>query len=112
MLASLGGLVLGAGLVSYLARRRERAWMRRQVEIDTRVRRVVLPVLERRADVLAIPSAKRGSNDDGALRVALTLAEAIKSQEESVDLPFGDTVEVAREELARDLSPRPQREDA
>lgn len=86
--------------------------MRSQLELETRVRRAVVPVLERRADVLAIPPAQRGSDVEGALAVALTLADAIKVQEESVDLPFGDTVELARDELARGKSPRPQREDA
>ena len=106
LLASFMGLVLGVGIASMLLRRRERAWARRQVALETRVRRVLVPVLERRADVLAIPPAQRGSNDEGAIAVAFALAEAIKTQEESAELPFGDTVEVARDDLRNELGRR------
>ena len=106
LLATFGGFVIGAGLAALLLRSRERAWARRKVELETRVRRVVVPVLERRADVLAIPPAERGSDDDGAMAVALALAAAIKAQEESAELPFGDTVEVARDDVRGALAER------
>lgn len=99
VLAAVGGLVLGTGLIAFLSRQRERRWMRRRVELETRLRRVVVPVLERRADALGIPTAQRGRDEDGAVELTLTLAEAIKQLEESAELPFGDTVEVARREL-------------
>lgn len=99
VLAAVGGLVLGMGLVAFLSRQRERRWMRQRVELETRLRRVVVPVLERRADVLGIPPANRGNDVDGAIDLTLALAGAIKQQEESAELPFGDTVEVARREL-------------
>lgn len=99
VLAAVGGLVLGTGLVAFLSRQRERRWMRQRVELETRLRRVVVPVLERRADVLGIPPAQRGSDEEGAIELTLSLAGAIKQLEESAELPFGDTVEVARREL-------------
>ena len=106
ILAALVGLGVGAGIAAEVSRRRERRWSRERLELDTRVRRSIVPVLERRADTLGIPPAQRGSNDDGALDLALTLADVIRAQEESVELPFGDTVEVARKELDRELAGR------
>ncbi len=103
MLAALGGLVLGAGMLAFLSRRRERSWTRQRVEIETRMRRDVIPVLERRADVLGIPPKKRGHDSDGPVALVSILARAIRAEEESGDLPFGDTLEVSRTELASEL---------
>ena len=102
MLAAFGGLVLGAGLASLALRGRERKWARERLAIEAKIRRDVIPVLERRADVLGIPSASRGRNADGAVTIMSTLARVIRDEEESGDLPFGDTLEVSRAELQRE----------
>ncbi len=106
LLAAIVGLAVGGGAAAVLSRQRERRSMRARVEIETRLRRMVVPVLERRADALGIPPAERGADDDGPIELAVTLAKAIRSIEESADLPFGDTVEVARRELDRELEER------
>lgn len=103
LLAALGGLVLGMGVASLLSMQRDRRWMRQKVELETRLRREIVPVLERRADVLGIPPADRGQDGEGPIGLAITLAQAIRLAEESTELPFGDTVEVARKELASEL---------
>ncbi len=99
MVAAIGGLAIGAGLAGVWARGRHARLLRERFELEASLRRNVIPVLERRADVLGIPPAERGREADGTVAVAMTLARAIKSQEESVDLPFGDTVEVDRARL-------------
>ncbi len=101
LLAACGGLALGAGLTALRALQDRRRWFRERVELETKVRRFVVPVLERRADVLQIPPSERGTPEDGPLHVSVTLARAIGHLEESADLPFGDTLEVARNELQR-----------
>ncbi len=104
LIAALGGALVGAGVASLLIRQGARGrWSRERVEIETRLRRTVVPVLERRADVLGIPPARRGVDDDGAIELTLTLAQAIDTVETSGDLPFGDTLEVAREDVQREL---------
>ncbi|MFK7986774.1 MAG: hypothetical protein AB8I08_12185 [Sandaracinaceae bacterium] len=95
----VGGL--GAGLVvsALLLQGRLRGYARQRLERDVALRRLVVPVLERRADMLGIPPASRGSDTETPYELVLTLARAIGSLEESADLPFGDTVEVSREDL-------------
>lgn len=110
LLAALGGMILGIGVASLASRQRERRWMRQKLELETRVRREVVPVLERRADVLGVPPAERGSEHDGPIAVAVTLASAIRLIEESSELPFGDTVEVARKELAGELESKARKQ--
>lgn len=109
LLAAVGGAVLGGGVMGYLSQRRERSWRRARLEEEARLRRVLLPVLERRADVLGIPPAARGSNDDEPLALSLLLATAIHAQEESSELPFGDTVEVSKRDLEAELSAHARR---
>lgn len=99
LLAAFGGLALGAGLTALRSIQDRRRWLRERVELETKMRRFVVPVLERRADVLRIPAAERGDHTDGPLHLSVTLAQAIGNVEESADLPFGDTLEVARNEL-------------
>lgn len=103
LLAAVGGLLLGGGAVALLSRRHGRRWMRQRVELETRTRREIVPVLERRADVLGIPPSARGHDGEGPIGLAITLAQAIRTAEESTELPFGDTVEVARGDVAREL---------
>lgn len=98
-LAALGGLVLGVGIATWFGLQRERRLVRMRVELESRLRRDVLPVLERRANVLGIPAADRGHNDDGPIALVQTLARAIKLEEESHELPFGDTLQASREAL-------------
>ena len=77
--------------------------MRERVDLETKLRRDVVPVLERRADLLGIPAKERGHNDDGPVQLTQTLARAIKGHEESGELPFGDTLEVSRAELKKEI---------
>lgn len=106
LVAALGGALLGAGVAALVLRQRARRAARDRVEIETRLRRAVVPVLERRADVLGIPPARRGTNDEGPIELTLTLAQAIAIAETSGDLPFGDTVEVAKKDVQRELEAR------
>ena len=104
LIAALGGVLVGAGLSALFMRQRARQQETRdRVEIEVRLRRMVVPVLERRADVLGIPPAQRGANEDGPIELALTLAHAIAIAETSGDLPFGDTVEVSKKDVQREL---------
>lgn len=96
--------MLGVGIAAYLYRRRERRWLRERLDIETKLRRIVVPVLERRAGALGIPTSARGQNADGPVSLTMTLANAIRGAEESVELPFGDTVEVSRSELEEEAS--------
>ena len=108
--AALGGLALGVTLGALWVRRASGARARERVELSARLRRVVVPVLERRADVLGIPAAERGDEARGTVELVLALAQVIKTQEETVDLPFGDTVEVERGGLdttRNEKQPRP-----
>lgn len=91
--------MLGAGIAAYLAMQRERRWMRQRVDLEAKLRRIVVPVLERRADTLGIPPSARGKNSDGPVALTITLASAIRDDEESGTLPFGDTLQVSRSEL-------------
>lgn len=95
----VGGL--GAGLVmsALLLQSRLRQHARSALERDVALRRLVVPVLERRADMLGIPPKARGANTDTPYDLVLTLSRAIGNLEESADLPFGDTVEVSRDDL-------------
>lgn len=104
LLAAVAGMALGAGAMSVLARQRQRRWLRERVEVEARVRRFVVPVLERRANVLQIPPSERGADADGPLALSVALAQAIGAVEESTELPFGDTLEVARAELGEGAS--------
>ncbi|MCC6873823.1 MAG: hypothetical protein IT378_05870 [Sandaracinaceae bacterium] len=99
VVAAVGGLLLGGGVAAIVATQRERRLLRARVEAETRLRRVVVPLLEKRADLLGIPAAKRGSNGEGAVELAVALAGAIHTHEQSADLPFGDTVEIQRGSL-------------
>lgn len=99
LVAAAGGFAIGGGLAAIWARQRQARTARERVELETRLRRTVIPVLERRADVLGIPPSERGVDSDGAAALTVTLAQVIKTQEESAELPFGDTVEVDRSSL-------------
>lgn len=101
--AALVGLAVGVVVTALIARQGHRRSSRALIEIETRMRRTVVPVLERRADALGVPPAKRGADDDGPIALVVTLATAIGAVEESAELPFGDTVEVSRRELDREL---------
>lgn len=105
-LAALGGAIVGAGVMTWVSRSRERAQLRERIELEARLRRDVIPVLERRADVLGIPASQRGHNADGTGLLVSTLARAIRNEEESGDLPFGDTLDASRAELDDELAGR------
>jgi hypothetical protein len=105
-IAAVLGLIVGALLATFVAASRARRLRHQKLEVETRIRRTVVPVLERRADALAIPPAARGSNGDGPIVIAVSLAQSIQALEESGELPFGDTVEVARKELDAKLRAR------
>jgi len=104
LLAALGGLVLGVGLATWMGRQRERRWMRERVAMESRLRRDVIPVLERRADTMGIPPGQRGQGIEDVVELVGALGRAIKQEEESGDLPFGDTLEASRAELDEELT--------
>lgn len=104
LFAALGGLVLGAGLATFMGRQRERRWMRERVATESRLRRDVLPVLERRADTMGIPPSQRGQGVEDVVELVGELGRVIKREEESGDLPFGDTLEASRRELEDELA--------
>lgn len=106
LLAALGGLAMGAGAASLLARRHTRRSLRAKLEIESQLRQSVVPVLERRADALGVPVSARGASGEGPVELTVTLANAIRAAEENVELPFGDTVEVSRGDLNRELAQR------
>src|SRR5688500_343160 len=110
-LAALLGIVLGAMIDTFFALGRARRLRRHELEVATRIRRTVVPVLKRRAIALAIPVESRGSDDDGPVGLAISLAQSIQASEESGELPFGDTVEVARKELESKLAAKARREE-
>lgn len=92
------GAVLGWGLrgraIVSLARERERE--------RHRIRASVLPVLERRASALSIRRERRSEDPvEGAVEVA----SAIQAAEEKLVLPFTDTLEISRTELAHASEP-------
>ena len=103
VLAAVGGLVLGLGLGVLLGRRgvQDGADTQRLREGVSRLRTVVVPVLERHASTLGVPSVERGPVDGDGLEVALALGTAIQRREEREDLPFSDTLEISRGELGR-----------
>ncbi len=98
------GAVLGWGLrgraVSTLALERERE--------RHRIRASVLPVLERRASALSIQKERRSEDP---LEGAVEVAAAIQAAEEKLVLPFTDTLEISRTELAHASEP-PQKHRA
>lgn len=63
-----------------------------------RIRTSVLPVLERRASALAV---KRSPRSEDPVEGAVEVATAIQAAEEKLVLPFTDTLEISRTELAR-----------
>jgi type II secretory pathway component PulJ len=104
LIAAVGGALLGVGIASLIAMQRDRRHVRERAQLEAKLRREIVPVLERRADHLGIPPAARGSNDTNAVELAIALARAIRLHEESVDLPYGDTLEVSRRELNARIS--------
>ncbi len=103
VLAAVGGLVLGLGLGVLLGRRGGQGdgQSQRLREVASRLRTVVVPVLERQATTLGVPIAERGPVDGDGIEVTLALGTAIQRREEREDLPFSDTLEISRGELGR-----------
>lgn len=97
-LTALVGAFVGAAIGWALRGRAiESMALDRQREHE-RVRVSVLPVLERRASALSIPRERRS---DDAIEGAVEVATAIQAAEEKLVLPFTDTLEISRTELAR-----------
>lgn len=107
--AALFGLALGVVLAAWVSSHRERRWTRQQLEVEARVRRMLVPVLERRADALRIPTAERGVDEASPIDVALALSRAIGRVEESSELPFGDTVDVSLDDVRRSVAEKTTR---
>lgn len=100
MLAALGGLMLGIGVGVMIGRRQERAVRRRLTIFETQLRRSVIPVLERRAEELGLPSSDRAPKSEDAFEVSVGLGSSIRRYEDRHELPFSDTLEADRAELA------------
>jgi hypothetical protein len=98
VLAALVSLLVG-GALGWLARGRALDAARRERFAEhERIRTSVMPVLERRASALSI--GKDRKSDDPVER-AVEVAAAIQAAEEKLVLPFTDTLEISRSELAR-----------
>lgn len=93
------GVVVGLVLGAVLASRRASAVSRRAARIEAQVRNVILPVLERRAADLHVDGDRDGLLPDEPLERAVSLATRIERHDESVHLPYSDTLEVARAEV-------------
>lgn len=101
VVAAVGGLILGVGLGLALARTRERALMQRLRRDEARLRGTVVPLLEARAQSLGIPAAERQSYQDNPMELVVGLSASILRVEGDPNMPFSDTVEVARREIIR-----------
>lgn len=92
------GLVVGAAL-GWIARGRALdALATSRLREHERIRTSVLPVLERRASALHV---KRDRRSEDPVEGAVEVASAIQAAEEKLVLPFTDTLEISRTELAR-----------
>ena len=96
-LAALASVALGIA-IGWVARGRALdAERRERIAEHERIRTSVMPVLERRASALAI--GKNRTSEDPVER-AVEVAAAIQAAEEKLVLPFSDTLEISRTELA------------
>ena len=100
VLAAVGGMLLGLGTGLGLARLQERALRRHLQRLRARARSNVVPVLERRAEALGLRAAERPPPSDDPCDHADALARAIRGFEDRQELPFSDTVDVPRGDLA------------
>ena len=100
LVAALGGLSVGAGLGILIGRRGEGQLRRQLAQVRTRTRSSVLPVLERRAEELDIPTQDRQFASNDPVELALLLSESVARAEEKQELPFSDTVELSTGSLS------------
>ncbi|MGF1464745.1 MAG: hypothetical protein ACFCGT_01305 [Sandaracinaceae bacterium] len=99
LLAAVGGMVLGMGITTLWHASRDRVHHRSRLAVSARIRRRVIPALERRADQLGIPLSARRQDLHDPTELAVALASAIEEAEHGADLAFKDTVEVPRSSL-------------
>ena len=104
IVAAVGSLLLGLLLGFVAGRSRVAALERRFRQLEVRVRATVIPVLERRAETLAIPRKDRGHDEDGPIDAAIALAGAVDKQESLATLPFSDTLQIQASELRKKQS--------
>ncbi len=101
MLAMVGLAVGGFGLgmaVSALVTRRRRHQLTR---LGVRMRVAVLPLLEEHAHQMEVGHDLL--DDDDPIARVLALAKCIKTHQEQQKLPFSDTLEVSRSDVADEL---------
>jgi hypothetical protein len=97
--AVAGGFVLGGGVGWLFGRIRGPEGSREMTQLAAQMRRSVIPILERQADALGLPRAKRSWDTTDDFQVTVGLAAAIQDHEAKHDLPYSDTMEVHVENL-------------
>lgn len=97
-LVALVGIALGAVLGWGLRGRALLALEAERTAEHERIRTSVLPVLERRAAALSL---SRERHPEAPVERAVAVASAIQAAEEKLVLPFTDTLEISRTDLAR-----------
>ena len=105
ILAAVAGVILGIGLMLFRSTYQVGTNHQARVEEQALLRSFVIPVLERRAEALAIPKSERGGSNDSPLQVTVKLAKAIEQLESQGTLPFSDTLEASRQELEASAPP-------
>jgi len=98
--AVAGGFVLGGGVGWLLGRVRRTDGSRELTRLAAQMRQSVIPILERQADAVGLPRARRSWDTTDDFQVTVGLATAIQDHEAKHDLPYSDTMEAQLEELA------------
>jgi len=99
VLAAVGGLVLGLGLGLGWGLRGQRRVARQLRQAHSRVRSVILPVLESRADTLGLGRSQGAVSGADPLEQAAELSTRIEKRESSQHLAYSDTVQLDRDDL-------------
>lgn len=107
IVAAVGGLLLGLGLGLSIGRRSVAPSAGDKHTTEARIRTVVLPVLERRADELGIKSDPPADPHRDAVGAAVTLASAIQRSDKGRELGYSDTVELDSPRATKTVSHRP-----
>jgi hypothetical protein len=105
--AAVGGLLLGLGLGLSIGRRSGGNVASDRNATEARIRTVVLPVLERRADELGLKSSPPVDPKKDVIGAAVSLASAIQRSDIGRELGLSDTVEFESKGATKTVSHRP-----
>jgi len=72
----------------------------------------MLPVLERRAQALDLPTSERHVDSKDPMEMALVLSERVLRAEEKQALPFSDTVEFTAGSFSKNDETAPEEENS